>query len=154
MTNEEIKGEMSIWDAMRRVAATGKPTPISREEADAVLSELPTTYPIGRVWTPSSSEELSQALLYVGARYGLATAETVASTLSAYTGTVSPTQSIAERQRIALKFSNGLVSSGMRTRDELGFRLYMLNHAGQERIVWEAEVRPNKNVVIRSRLNR
>lgn len=149
------KGRVGVsWDAMQRHLNVNKTQALSEAEVRAVLDQLPTVYPNGRVSTQKLSETLSQWLPYVGARYGSDARQTVARTLSEFMETVSHIPSISERHRIALTISANLQTYGLNERDQLMLRLDMLNEAGLDKVVWEAEVTPQSTILVRSRLNR
>lgn len=141
------------WDAMQRAMGSEKRVELTEEQVRAVLDELPRTYASGRVSTRKLSETLSQWLPYTGARYGSDTRQAVTATLSEYMATVTRIPSIVERQRIALAFSQSLLTHGLIERDHLMLQLDMLNEAGAGRIVWEAEITPQNTIIVRARLN-
>ena len=142
------------WDAIRKDVLSGRLVMVPEGLASEVSDDLPTTPPTGRILPMNLWSQRSQELLYIRARYGSATAETAELTLSAYTEMANRTQSIVERQRSAMSFWRALANTSLTARDQLMFGLALMNHAGGQRIVWEAEQLPGGIIRVRSRFNR
>lgn len=152
MTN--IQQRRDEWNAIETLIKEAVAGEMTLEKARAVLNDLPAIQPIGRLSTQRLSETLWQWSLHALALYGSDTQAMVDATLSEFMVTVSHTLNIVERQRIALDFLKKFENFGLSERDYLMLKLDVLNEAGNDRIVWEAEVTPGGAMIMRSKLAR